>query len=464
MKMRSLRVRLSFSYALIALLLVASVSLFSNLFLQDAFVEYVIRQQLNKNEAMVSQLAQRYDQETEAYDAYALESIGMNALEQGMILRVKDSSGAVVWDAMVHNGGLCNQMLQNMAQSMQNRYPSFQGAYEEKSYAITAGGADAGSVQIGYYGPYYFTDSDFAFIDTLNRALLVIGIFSLAFAGALGFFMARRISRPISQAIGAAGRIAAGNYRDKIDVRADTRELDGLVQSINRLSGALEEQDMLRKRLTADIAHELRTPLTALQGNMEALIDGVWQPEQRRFLSCHEEILRLNRLINDLENLSRLENHTEAPVMTEFDLYALAEKAAASFELACREKNQKLTVQGSSLQVKADESKLFQVLSNLIANSVKYTPAGGEITVNVEKEAGYASLSVQDTGIGIAPEDIPYVFERFYRADTSRSSRTGGIGVGLAIVKAIVDMHGGTIGVQSMLGRGSIFTVRLPRE
>ncbi|HWR23214.1 MAG TPA: HAMP domain-containing sensor histidine kinase [Feifaniaceae bacterium] len=462
MKKQTLGMRLSRSYAMMALILVAAVSLFTNLFLRDAFVQYVMREQEARNQSVVEDLQRQY--KNGGFSVSSLETLGMRALEQGMILRVKDAQGRTLWNAMTHNNGLCNQMLMSMAESMQSRYPNFQGAYEEKEYPLAAESANAGSVAIGYYGPYFFTDSDTLFIDTLNRALVVIGLLSLLLAGILGFFMARRLSRPISQATHAAKRIAGGNYQ-QIEVRADTRELNDLVQSLNMLSGTLEEQEMLRRRLTQDVAHELRTPLTALQGNLEALIDGVWQPDQKRLESCHEEVTRLSRLVKELEKLARLESRTERLAVSKVDLFALANRAAANFGRAIEEKGLSVAVTGEPVVIEADEDKLFQVLVNLLSNSIKYTPAGRSVAVRTGlKPAGEAYVTVEDTGEGIAKKDLPYIFERFYRADASRSSRTGGIGVGLAIAKAIVELHHGGIEAKSEPGGGAMFTVTLPTE
>ena len=463
MKKQTLGMRLSRSYALMALILVAAVSLFSNLFLRGAFVQYVMRAQEARNQTIVEELQRQY--KNGGFSILTLESLGMRALEQGMILRVRDAKGQTLWNAMTHNNGLCNQMLMSMAESMQSRYPNFQGAYEEREYPLAVESANAGSVAIGYYGPYYLTDSDTLFINTLNRALIVIGLLSLFFAGILGFFMARRLSKPISQATFAAKRIALGNYQDKIEVRADTRELHDLVQSLNVLSGTLEEQEMLRHRLTQDIAHELRTPLTALQGNLEALIDGVWQPDQKRLESCHEEVMRLGRLVKELEKLARLESHMERLELSEVDLNALSEKVTANFGRAIEEKGLSVTVAGEPVIIEADEDKLFQVLVNLLSNSIKYTPGGRSVMIRTGlAPSGGAYFAVEDTGEGIAGKDLPYIFERFYRADASRSSRTGGIGVGLAIAKAIVELHHGMIEVKSEPGKGAKFTVTLPVE
>lgn len=457
-----LKWKLSLSYALVALVLVALVSLFSNSLLKDQFEKYIIRQQSIKNEEIVRQVTQQYDSNTKTFTIGSLETVGMNALERGMIIRVNDPAGNVLWDAMVHNNGLCHQMLQNMAEDMQSRYPNFEGAYVEKDYPVISNSAPVGSVSIGYYGPFYFSDNDAAFINTLNGALLAIGLISLVLAVLLGFFMARRISLPIERTIGITERIAKGDYSQKINFHSNTLELNGLIVSVNSLSSALNHQDLLRKRLTADIAHELRTPLSTLRGNIEALIDGVWQPDEVRLLSLHEEILRLTRLVADLERLAQLEGENTALCKTVIDLKRLADKTALSFETQCLEKHIHIEVRGESLSVLADSDKIHQVFINLISNSLKNTPDGGKVTICLSRENEFAKILVEDSGIGISKEDLPYIFERFYRVDKSRSTLSGGAGIGLSLVKAIVEMHEGKITVESEMGKGSRFSVFLP--
>lgn len=459
----SLKLKLSFSYAIVALLLVAAISLFSNFFFQKQFEQYIMQQQEQKNRDIVTQLSLQYNGMTRSYSPFALETIGVTALEQGMIIRVTDASGAVLWDATVHNNGFCNQMLAGMAADMQSRYPNFEGAYEEKSYPVINGNDSAGEVVIGYYGPFYFSENDAAFIATLNRILLGVGAVSLLFAVFLGMWMARRISSPVAKATDAAEKIAKGDYSHKIGVDSGTKELYRLLESINSLSAELANQDHLRKRLTRDIAHELRTPLAALQGNMEALIDGVWQPDQRHFISCHEEILRLTRLVSDLERLAELEDDRKPLEKSVFEIKELCESTVEGFRSDFLKKNLAVSVEGEAGSVSADRDKLRQVLVNLLSNSLKYTPAGGKITVFVSGTPQKAAIRVEDTGTGISEEELPFIFQRFYRTDSSRSSRSGGAGIGLAIVKTIVELHGGALSAESEAGKGTAITVTLPR-
>jgi signal transduction histidine kinase len=465
MKKFSLKFKLSISYALLALLLVASVSFISNIFFRGQFEQYMIREQETKNREVVSQVTQQMIHNTNTREReMALETVGVSALERGVIIKVYDTSGTTLWDATVHNGGFCRQMLQNMAAEMQSRSPSMKGYYKEVSFSLLSGVQKVGTVKIGYYGPFYYSANDADFIDTLNRVLFGVGMGALILAVLLGLTMAARISNPIAKVIGATKQIASGNYEDTVGNNSNTRELDSLIASINSLSARLRNQEALRKRLTTDIAHELRTPLAALQGNMEALIDGIWEPDKSRFESCHEEILRLSRLVSELERLSQLEDESSSMNLTQVNLRELADKAVKSFEAEILKKQIRLTTVGPPVEITADSDKISRVFINLLSNALKYTPDGGSIRIAVSKEKKNAVIKIADTGTGIAKEDIPYVFERFYRTDLSRSSQSGGAGIGLTIVKAIVQMHHGEITLESEPGKGTEFRIALPYQ
>jgi len=458
----SLRTKLSLSYALVALLLVMSISILSNFFMQKQFGEYVKKQQETKNKEIVSLITKQYNGETKSWDSGIIENLGVSALEQGLIVKLKDNNDTVIWDATVHNNGMCTQMITHMSQDMASRYPNFEGGYEEKSYLLENNSENIGSVAIGYYGPFYFTENDILFINTLNNMLVGVGIGSLIIALFLGTLMAKRISNPITRAIKAAEQISEGNFSDRVQCSSSTTEIHKLINTINNLAKTLQNQDMLRKRLTSDVAHELRTPLTTLQSHMEAMIDGVWEPERERLVSCHEEILRINRLVGDLEKLARFERENLLLNKTEFDIKELASKILNNFEADLKNNNIEASISGEPSIVIADSDKISQVIINLVSNALKYTPFGGHISIMIYADGQWDKIIVKDTGYGISEEDLPYIFERFYRADKSRNRITGGSGIGLAIVKAIVDAHNGKIHVTSKVGIGTEVTVELP--
>ncbi|MBM7583123.1 signal transduction histidine kinase [Caldicoprobacter guelmensis] len=459
----TLRAKLSLSYMLVVLISVFLTSVLTNLLLEKHFKEYVIKNQERKSKEIVSLISQQY-KPGGRWNTDVIENIGMNALEQGMIIKVVDSSGKAIWDAMVYNRGLCHRMLEHMACNMTSRYPNWKGGYVEDKYPVTYNLSEVGRVEIGYYGPYYFNDNDLAFINTLNRLFIGVGMISLLSSLFIAAFMSKRLSTPISRVIEAAHKISKGYYQDRITEKSGIKEISQLTQTINDLAEVLEKQEMLRKRLTADVAHELRTPLATLQSHMEAMIDGVWEPDIDRIKSCHEEIVRISRLVGDLEKLAKYESESLILNKTRFDVSQLIRHIIRNFEIDFINKGLDIEFNGQEEIVFADKDKISQVIINLLSNALKYTPEGGRVEVKVESSGDVVNIIVKDTGEGISPEDLPYIFERFYRADKSRNRLTGGAGIGLTIAKAIVEAHKGTIRVNSRINEGTEFIVSLPKQ
>ncbi|MCX7029228.1 MAG: ATP-binding protein [Spirochaetes bacterium] len=457
----SLRARLALSFAAVALLAVLAVSVLANIALEGAFRRYVRTGQETANRQLVETIG-RQRLADGSWDRAGLENTGMAALERGVILRVVDSSGAVVWDANEHNSGLCLAMIEHMAANMASRYLSQRGAYTEESYAV-AGGATA---TVGFWGPFFLDDVDLAFLNALNRLLAWVTLAVLAPAAGAGVLAARRISRPLDRVADATRRIADGDRAVRIIDRTRIRELDRISAAVNDLSRALDDQEALRRRLTADVAHELRTPLATLQSHLEALVDGVWQPEPERLGGLHEEVLRLNRLVGDLERLARLEADAASLERLESDVVALVRGIVRNHDAQFMAKGVALRgPAGDEAPVAAsvDPDRLSQAIINLLSNALKFTPVGGNVDVTVAREEGGVEIAVCDTGIGILPDDLSRVFERFYRADASRGrAGNGGTGIGLTIARAIVEAHGGTVSAASEPGTGSTFTIRLP--
>ena len=457
----SLRVKMSAAFLAVTLLLFLIISVLINSLLEKQFKEYVIGKQEQKIKETVVLITQRYNNWGN-WNISGIETIGVNLLGDGLILRVNGIDGNAIWDANVHNGGMCKTILEHMAQNMASYSPDFKGGYVEKRYPLTVDNTEIGSATIGYYGPYFYTDYDIRFLQTINNLLLwsaiLAGIASLAF----GIFMAGHLSKPIGHVIHTAKQIAKGDFDGRLRETSSTKEIVELTSTINSVAETLGKQDALRKRLTADVAHELRTPLATLQSHLEAMIDGIWQPDAARLTSCHEEIVRISKLVGDLERLTKYEGENLMLNIERFDLSAMLQRITTNFESQFKSSGILLVFEPQERMVEADEDKISQVFINLISNALKYTPSGGKVEIKIGSNAGHTDISVSDTGIGIAPEDLPQIFERFYRTDKSRSRLTGGSGIGLTIAKSIIDAHHGSITVTSEPDKGSVFTVTLP--
>ncbi len=459
----SLRTKLSFSYVLIIVICVLVVIALSNALLETQFQNYVITQQRHNAQGVVSQIAQRFGA-TGDWDTAYIEDVGMNALENGLILKVTDINGAVVWDAATHNNGMCQQMLTNMSRNMQSRYSQWEGGYEESEYDLNINGQKIGTASVGYYGPFFYTDSDLYFIDTINSLIIWAGVASVVFAIVLGFMMSRQLSRPISRVIDKAQMIAHGFYGNRINEQSKTKEIRSLVDTVNNLADTLNAQQMMSRQTSMDIAHELRTPLTTVQGNLEAVMDGVMALDEARLKVLYEQIMRINRLVDDLAELAQFENKNFELNITEFDLSELLKGIVVHQQNDFANENKSLQYEGQSLHFAADRDKLSQVMVNLLSNARKYTRPGDSVSVALKEQKNSVQITVSDTGIGISETDLPHIFERFYRSDKSRSRKTGGAGIGLAIVKSIVLAHSGSIKVSSKPSQGTEFIITLPKH
>ncbi len=287
----------------------------------------------------------------------------------------------------------------------------------------------------------------------------------------VGRFSARRTTTPLEHLAGTAASFAAGNLGARATVDGP-REVRLIAQSFNRMADevvtSLEQVTSEERRKTqfvSDVSHELRTPLTAIRGAAETLLDGDVAPDdQERFLSTiAREAERLTRLANDLLQLQRIEGATGELPIRRVDLRVAADRAAAMLEPLIEDRGVTLSVTGSAPAVLGDVDRLQQVVANLVDNASRIVGEGGHVTVELSGEpGGYAVLAVSDDGPGVPDEDLPRLFDRFYRADTSRTRTSGGAGLGLAIVRAIVSAHGGTIEAQNLPDGGACMTVRLP--
>jgi two-component system OmpR family sensor kinase len=286
----------------------------------------------------------------------------------------------------------------------------------------------------------------------------------------VGRITARMFTAPLERLAATAASFAAGN----LDVRSDTdgpREVRLIAQSFNRMAAAVSSamravtaEEQRKTQFVSDVSHELRTPLTAIRGAAETLLDGDVAPDdQERFLSTIAmEAERLTRLANDLLQLQRIEGATGELPLRRVDLRLAAERAAAMLEPLMEDRGVELAVTGDAPAVLGDVDRLQQVVANLVENASRFVGDGGHVTVELSTDEGAAVMSVTDDGPGVPQEDLPRLFDRFYRADTSRTRTSGGAGLGLSIVRAIVSAHGGTITAENLEGRGSRFTVRLP--
>lgn len=282
-------------------------------------------------------------------------------------------------------------------------------------------------------------------------------------AVALGvvWFLARGITSPLREMAQATDAMARGDFSRR--VTASSRdEIGALARSFNAMASELAETDRLRRDLVANVSHELRTPITALQVVLENLVDGVEPPDPETLRTMLAQVERLGRLVKQLLDLSRLEAGVVPLDRQPFDLEVLLEQAVRESQLSAPGVEMTVRVEPSDLELEADQERLHQVVSNLVENAVRHSPTGGTVAVSASRRADRVTIEVSDEGPGIPDDEVARVFERFYRHDSARSSRDGGAGLGLAIAKWIVDLHGGEIRPERREPHGCRMVVTLP--
>lgn len=296
-------------------------------------------------------------------------------------------------------------------------------------------------------------DSNRMFIEAVHRYLIWAALVAMGLALLLSYLMTKRVLRPLLQMTRISQELASGNFANRVEVVSED-EVGQLGSAFNQMANSLEQLEQLRKNMVTDVAHELRTPLTNLRGYLEALSDAVVPPSTETFQMLESEILRLVNLVDDLQQLSKAESAQAFLQRQDLDVDTLVQQLRSLFELRLQAKNLKVqvTIEPSDLTLSADPDKLLQALRNLLENALRYTPPDGEISISAHKIQGWVEISISNTGTGIATADLPFIFERFFRVDRSRSRDHGGAGIGLSIVKQLVEAHGGHVGADSRNG------------
>jgi len=299
---------------------------------------------------------------------------------------------------------------------------------------------------------------------SFNESLIVAVIAATLVALIASLIISRNIVAPVRSMTNASGRIAEGHYDERVALQGND-ELSQLARSFNQMAEQLEQVESMRRQLIGDVAHELRTPLTAIKGSAEALMDGVLPASDETYLQIHAEAERLSHLVDDLQELSRVESRATQLDIHPADSTALIQTVTKRLQHQFDEKRVTLTssLPHDPIIVLADGDRVIQILTNLIGNALQYTPENGTVTVLIERDKNEARISVRDTGFGIPADQLTHIFDRFYRVDKSRSRAHGGSGIGLTIAKHLVEAHGGKIWAESAgENKGSVFVFTLP--
>ena len=452
-KLKKLKLNKKLILSLVSLIIIVilSIALSINSVFNKKFEQYIIRNNENEISNIIDSIRSKYV--NGEWELSSIQQIGEDAISNGIFVDLYDKD----------NKNMCHMVMGSIENNMNYMINKNKSNYTEKLFEIkNLDNEIIGNIKIGSYGLLYYMDNDVDFLKEINKVITSIGIVMVLITIFIAILISNNISKPVEVVSNMANLIGDGDYDNKIDYDSNIVEIDVLIKSINNLSAKLEEQENLRKRLTTDISHELRTPLTSIQTHLEAMIDGIWEPDTERLNSVNEEVIRLTNLVNQLQNLAKFDSEKSKLNLAKVNVKNLIMNVVYNNQGKALEKNINIECDLESIDSYLDKDKISQVIVNLQSNAIRYTNNGGKIFISSYKENNNLKIQFKDNGIGIPKENIKYIFERFYRVDESRSKNTGGIGVGLTIVKSIIDLHQGTIEVRSELNKGSEFIVILP--
>lgn len=461
--------RLTLSFALTAVMTAVVLSAVLAVVWEHQFQIYTRDNMQRLVQQMADSLSKEYDSEhawTEDVLRY-VENTSDTMPEVG--IRLTDERGVILYDDS--QGGILNEE----ASTRTHRLPMPLQEESVVSAIIYCEGIDrtsqdtktiAGTILFWSVGSdALLTKSDSVFKTSSYGAIITAATMAVLFACVIGIFVARALTNPIKRITTTASQIRNGDLTARTGVTGSD-EIGRLGETFDDMAGTLERDIKLEHRLTSDVAHELRTPLMAMQATVEAMQDGVMPADQDNLATVAAEVRRLSRLVDAMLRLSRMENGKTPLRIEKCDVVALANDLVTMQALLFQDNGIELTFKNDTghhkFTAEIDPDLIREAMVNLLSNAMRYTSQGGSVQVRVARDRRNVLVSVQDTGMGIAKEDIPRVFSRFWRSDASRERVAGGLGVGLALTKEIVDRHNGTISVDSEEGVGTTFTLHLP--
>lgn len=466
---KRLKTKFVISMLSVAILSVLLVGIITNITIFKKFDTYMEEEHADRINDIVSMVEYSYSLDNN-WSNKVLRNISNSRLIDNFDIQIRNENGNIVFENNIDNNmmRMHRQMMGGMGKGMMRGSKNGQTNDSNttvKMLELIVDGKRVGTIEIGYVGSFIISQREVDFTRGINNSILYASLISLIIAILLGLYNSKIMSEPILKITDAANNIRNGDLDTKLEIKSDAEELQELSKSINHLAKSLNEQQILRKRLTTDISHELRTPLTILQSHIEAFSDGVWLPTKDKLDICKDEVIRLKKLVEQLKYITDIENHKVELEIEKINLSQIIENVAESFRYEFDTKEIELHKQiKENVIIEADKDNIRQIMINLISNALKFTDAGGKVDILLNEDGKNISINVTDTGVGIDEEDIPFVFERFYRSDKSRSRMTGGAGIGLTITKTLVKAHGGDITVHSEKGKGSSFVVELPKN
>lgn len=454
--LHTLRAKILFHLLLVSMSGIVLVSLFVQGGFEESFQSYLDTNRKEQIRRVEEELKKEYNEKgffTGETAFYIMQEHGM--MDQLFYL-VYDEYGQLVIDSTSIRGMLKELGITSPKYSEEN--------FQTESYSMNLKDKKIGKMTVFY--PIELIDSESNFLKAIQQYIMV----AVALTILLAFIMSMLFSRKLTEGFQKLSLGAKSLKKHQLDIEIPlddlSEEMKELAISFNELAKSLAKEERLRKQFTWDLAHELRTPLATLRSQIEAYQDGIWEPTPQRLQQSHEELMRLVRLVNELEKLLAAENPQIRLDLAPIDPKEIVGRMYDSFSLSFKQKGVDFIVSPDEPvgYFLGDKDRVIQILTNIINNALKYTPEGKTVRLSVIENDKMVGFLIDDEGTGIPEEDIPHVFERFYRGDKSRDRKTGGIGIGLSIVKALIDAHHGQIEMDSLIGKGTTVTILFPKE
>ncbi|MBU5313939.1 GHKL domain-containing protein [Tissierella carlieri] len=451
----SKKLTLNFIFSILVSIII--ISFISNLMINNKFENYLAEEQQSKLQKICDEINDLYNKN--GYVLYQREINSYASLEN-VYIEIRDLNDNILYTS---NNGNGMGGMSGMHRRMMRMHNIPEGNYIEKSCPLLEGNDEVGKLIIGYIDNAYLTESAIIFKDTLTKSFFISAIFTIFLGLGTSTMLSKSLTNPLLEIRNTAVEMRKGNLNRKSNVNTSTVEILELSDSINYLGETLAKQENIRKKYASDISHELRTPLATLKSHLEAIIDGIWEPNEDHLNILMKEIDRLSTLVDDLKNSFRSEELDLVLNKTRFDMSKELRDTITTFiPLYTKEGFCIETSIEDNIEITMDRDKLKQIMYNLLSNSIKYLNEGGKVFITLIGNKDNSIIKVADNGIGIEEKNLPFIFDRFYRSDNSRNKNTGGTGLGLSIVKSIVEAHNGTIDIKSKYGEGTEIIIILP--
>lgn len=446
--MHTIKTRLGILIFISVLAAISSTAILVNFTIDRKFNQYLETNQEKRNEFIVSYLREVYEKNGGWNSNSGVELIH-EAYMSKYCLTLKDSEKNVIWEMSLKSS--------EREIHSDKSYSENEGLYQTQTFEIYSDNVLVGYVDVGQYSSVLMTEEDIEFRSSINKSIALSGLLACISVMMFSLHFSKQLSSPIVSVARIASLMSRGIFDAKSEVNSNISEIDSLNRNIGILGKKLKYQDEIRSRLVSDISHEIRTPLNILQNNFEAMIDGVLPVNNEKLAYLNEEVIRFGKMLDTLNTLKKFESESLKLELEKVCLSDLVKSTVQEFKQMAVIKEIELSYSiesGSDHSVIGDFIQLKQVLINLLSNALKFTECGGRVNVGLQYDKRKTVLLVEDNGLGISKKDLPFIFERLYRADKSRKSAEGN-GIGLSIVKNILNLHNAEISIKSIDGLGT---------